>query len=100
MNKLIIGIVSGLALATAAFLIYREISGSEQPAMAPVVVRDIVRVPAMSEVESATHRAQRFEWLTTVAETLRLRSDFDQTEALYVLGLCDVLLPEQAAERG
>ena len=85
MNKLIIGIISGMALATAVFLLYREISGSEHPAIAQVIVRDIVRVPAMSEVESATHRAQRFESLTTVAETLRLRSDFDQTEALYVL---------------
>ena len=85
MNKFVIGIISGLALAAFATWVYQESSNNVQPEVAPTIIRDIVRVPAMSTVEAATHRAQRFESLTTVEETLRLPSDFDQTEALYVL---------------
>lgn len=85
MNKNIVGILSGAVfgfVSAWAYLGGPESTNVDDPV---IIVRDIGNLPPMTEVEVAKHRAQRFESLTTIEETLRLRSDFDQTEALYVL---------------
>ena len=48
-------------------------------------VEYMVDAPSMSLDEAEQHRATRFSELTTIEETMRLPSEFDQTEALYVI---------------
>lgn len=89
-RKTIFNIFIGLALGIAATVLVLNRSAPAPIAGSPIegsprVVRDIGDVTPMTEVEVAAHRAQRFESLTSVEQILRLRSDFDQTEALYVL---------------
>lgn len=83
MRRLILGIVIGVvggAIATWMWL-----GDAPRPAVPPKIIRDIREVPRMSEQEAATHREHRFASLTTIEQMLGLPSDFDQTEALYVI---------------
>jgi hypothetical protein len=85
MKRLIAGAIAGAVSGTAATWFYLA---SPEPTVireAPTIVRDIRDVPSMSSDEAESHREQRFASLTTIKEMLRLPSDFDQTEALYVI---------------
>lgn len=85
MTRLIPGVIIGMALAITASWLYDSWSTTSAPDVPVTVVRDIHDVPRMSESEAQSHRANRFESLTTLEQTLAFPSDFDQTEALYVL---------------
>lgn len=83
MRRLILGFVIGaVGGGVATWMWFDDPPLSAAP---PVVIRDIRDVPRMSEQEAATHREHRFASLTTVEQILALPSDFDQTEALYVI---------------
>jgi len=85
MSRLIAGAIAGALIGAAASWFYFSSPGPAANSATPVVVRDIRDVPLMSTVEAESHRKQRFASLTTIMEMLRLPSDFDQTEALYVI---------------
>ncbi len=85
MKRLITAAIAGAGIGAAATWFYISAPVPTVNREPPVIVRDIRDVPAMSTDEAAAHREQRFASLTTIAEMLRLPSDFDQTEALYVI---------------
>jgi hypothetical protein len=85
MNRFAVGVLLGVVGGIGASWFYAPTSGPTPETGMPVIVRDLGEVAPMTAAEEATHRAQRFEAMTTVEETLRLRSDFDQTEAMYVI---------------
>jgi len=85
MTRLIAAAIVGAGIGAAATWFYLSAPVPTVIPELPAIVRDIRDVPAMSTDEAASHREQRFASMTTIAEMLRLPSDFDQTEALYVI---------------
>lgn len=86
MSRLLSATLAGLILGAALTFVLMRAGPSDDPAAAaPVVVRDIVEVPTMTASEAETHRADRFERIRSIEDTLALPGDFSQTEALYVL---------------
>ena len=80
--SLIVGSLVGAVLTLA---LMRLAPSADSPAPAPAVIRDIVEVPVMTIAEAESHRADKFDRIRTIEDTLALPGDFSQTEALYVL---------------
>ena len=80
--SLIVGLLVGAVLTLA---LMRLAPSADSPAPAPAVIRDIVEVPVMTVAEAESHRADKFDRIRTIEDTLALPGDFSQTEALYVL---------------
>ncbi len=85
MKRLVTGALAGAVIGAAATWFYLDSPAPIVNIEPPPIVRDIRDVPLMSTDEAESHRKQRFASLTTIKEMLRLPSDFDQTEALYVI---------------
>jgi hypothetical protein len=82
LTLLLAGLLFGAGLT---FVFVRGAPLTDSPDSAPPVVRDIIDIPAMSTAEADAHRADRFDRIKTIEDTLALPGDFSQTEALYVL---------------
>lgn len=84
MARVLISLIVGLLVGAGLTLVLmRLVPSADSPA--PLVIRDIVEVPVMTVAEAESHRADRFDRIRTIEDTLALPGDFSQTEALYVL---------------
>ena len=86
MLKVLLWLIAGLLVgAGLTVVVMRAVPSSDSPDPTPSVVRDIVEVPVITVVEAESHRADRFDRIRTIEQTLALPGDFSQTEALYVM---------------
>lgn len=94
MKKMIIaGLIFGLVSLTIGYNIGRIPVASKALPVSKFTpaLRKVMNEPRVSTKETQTQRETRFANLNTIAQTLTLTSEFDQTEALYVIaGRSDV----------
>lgn len=64
---------------------YFFLSATPAARFSHVPERDIESVPEVSLVEAERHRANRYESIRTIEDTLALPTDFAETEALYAI---------------
>ncbi len=85
MKNLLSGMAIGLVIGAIAVWASFDVSDEPDFASTRNPVRDIAAGPKISLEAASNHRSARFESLSSIQETLSLPSDFDQTEALYVI---------------
>ena len=83
MRWLIPGISVVAAVASLAIWAVLGNSGAGRSQTTTEVVRDIQDVPRKTEVETVSHREERFAPLTTIEEILALPPEIDRTAALH-----------------